>query len=120
MLNTLGLTNAQNASATNFDGNVTHIATGDNAVAPTVGDTALGNETFRGSLFGESLTENIVTKDLRISETENNGNTVNEIGTFDAASTGNMSSRKLTTSVAKTSSKVFFYRLKTTFVATNT
>jgi len=119
MLNTLALTNAQNAAATDLDGNVTHIAVGDDNTTPVVGNTALGNETYRGSLFSESLTNNVVVKDIRIDEASNNGNTVNEIGTFDAASSGNMSNHKLTTSVAKTSAKVFFYRLKTTFVASN-
>ena len=103
MLNTLALTNAQNAAATGLYANTTHMAVGDSTTTPVVADTALGNETYRSSLFGESLSDNVVTKDFRIDEASNNGNTVNEIGTFDAASAGNMSNHKLTTSAAKTS-----------------
>ena len=119
MLNTIALTNAQNAAAVNLDGNVTHMAVGDDDTTPVIADTALGNETFRDTVFNESVADNVVNKGLRMDETENNGNTVKEIGTFDGVAPGNMSNHKLTTSVAKTSAKVFFYRLKTTFVASN-
>ena len=115
---TLTLTNAQNAAATDLDGNLTHVAVGDDNTTPTEGDTDLGNTTYTDTKFASSLSANVVTVDLRLDVTENNGNTINEIGTKDGAS-GNLYTHDLTTSFAKTSSKEAFYRNKITFIASN-
>ena len=115
----LTLTNAQNSAATNLNSNITHIAVGNDNTTPTTGDTTLGSEDYREAQFSSNLSNNIVTNDLRLDVTENNGNTINEAGTFDASSGGNMYTRNLTTSFAKTSSKEAFYRIKTTFTASD-
>jgi len=81
---------------------ITNIATGTSATAPTVGDTALGGETIREVLFDttpivSSRIGFIMFQDVA----DNNGNNIQEAGTFDAASGGNMYSRSLTNLIAK-------------------
>jgi len=51
--------------------------------------------------------------------TQNNGNDIEEIGALDASSGGNLYLHSLTTSFSKTADKEAYYRLKTTFVASN-
>lgn len=114
----LTLTNAQNAAATDLNSNLTHITVGDDNTTPTVGDTDLGNTTYTDTKLSSSLNGNIVTIDMFLDVTENNTNTINEIGTKDGAS-GNLYTHNLTTSFAKTSSKEAFYRNKITFTASN-
>ena len=118
-LNTTALTNAQNSAASNLYTNITHIGVGTDNTAFDVAQTALVAETDRNALFGQLLSDNVVRKDVRFDETENNDNTVREIGTFNAASSGTMYTRNLTNPALKTANKAFFYRLKTTFVAEN-
>jgi hypothetical protein len=79
---------------------VTHIAVGDDDTTPTEGDTTLGNETFRDTATVTQSGLTLTVKGL-LDVTENNGNTVKELGLFDAAASGNMYSRNLTTVVDK-------------------
>jgi hypothetical protein len=117
VFNTIGLNLVQNNSATLINGLVTHIALGDDNTTPLISDTSLGNETFRDDTYADSVSSNVTNFDVRLDVTENNGNTIAEIGTFDDDTTGNMYSHNLTTSFAKTSSKEAYYRVKMTFVA---
>ena len=113
----VGLNLVQNNSATLINGEVTHISVGNDGTTPVITDTTLGNETFRDTLFANSVSSNVTTFDVKLDVTENNGETIAEIGTFDGSSGGNMYSRNLTTSFAKTSSKEAYYRVKMTFTA---
>ena len=114
---TYALNLVQNNSATLINGLVTHIAVGDDNTTPVIGDTTLGNETFRDAIYSDSVSSNVTNFDVKLDVTENNGETIAEIGTFDASSSGNMYSHNLTTSFAKTSSKEAYYRVKLTFEA---
>ena len=114
----LKLTNAQNASATEFGTNVSHIAIGSDDTTPLVSDTDLGAQTFIDSAENVVVIDNIVRCDIRLDVTENNGNTQREIGTKDGA-TGDIYDRNLLTEFIKTSSKEAYYRLKTTYTGRN-
>jgi len=109
----------QNTAATNFSSAVTDIAVGSGSTTPVSSQTTLVTETFRDGIDNTTLLANEVSKDLLLDVTENNSNTINEIGAFDDPAAGNMESRNLTTSFAKTSDKEAYYRLKTTFTAVN-
>lgn len=117
---TINLTESQNSAATNLYNKITHIAVGDGVTTPAVSDTTLTNETYRDSLYSQSIASNVVNKDIRLDVTENNGNNINEIGSFTASSGGDMHTHDLTTSFAKTADKEAYYRLKTTYTAVNT
>ena len=91
---------------------VTHMAVGDDNTTPVIGDTTLGNQTYIDSIFTSNTGGDFVFWDLRLDTTENNGNTIKEIGTFDAASSGNMFTRNLTTVFDKTSSKEAYYQVR--------
>ena len=91
---------------------ITHIAVGDDDTTPTESDTTLGNETYRDAIFTSNVGANFLTWDVRLDSTENNGNTIKEIGSFDAASVGNMYTRNLTTVFDKTSAKEAYYQIK--------
>jgi hypothetical protein len=56
---------------------------------------------------------------LRLDVTENNGNTQNEVGGFDAGSGGTMYFRNLVTSLSKDNTKESLYRVRNFFTATN-
>lgn len=111
------LTQAQNSAASNLNSNITHIAVGDDNTPYSVGDTSLGNQTFIQTIDTQKVSSNVVTADVRLDATENNGNDIDEIGLLDAASSGNLYTRNITTNFAKTSSNEAFYRVKVTYTA---
>jgi hypothetical protein len=79
-----------------------YIAVGDDATAPVVGNTTLGNETDREALFeAASIITNTIRMYIFLDTTENNGNDINEAGLFDAASSGTMFARSLSNSITK-------------------
>lgn len=90
---------------------VEYVAVGDDNTTPIESDTTLGNETYREINYSKTLNPDNMSITTRIDETENNGNTINEIGIFDESSGGNMYSHNLVTSFEKTSSKVAYYRI---------
>jgi len=81
---------------------ITHLAVGDDDTAPTEGDTTLGNETFREATISSSVTLQGASFQIFMDTTENNGNDIKEIGSFDDPTTGNMYTRDLTNVIVKT------------------
>lgn len=82
-----------------------HIAIGTGSTAATVTDTALGTEVDRNALASDSATTGVITYKAFFSKSEANGNTIAEVGLFDAAASGNMFCRSvLSSTVAKTAS----------------
>ena len=99
----------------------THIALGDDNTPPTVSDTALGNEFIRKT-FEESIKNTSVNTflfEIKLGLSEGNGNTIREIGIFDAASGGTLGVHNLTNEVAKTSDKEVVIDLQVSVSASN-
>ena len=98
--------NIRDDAASYISSTFTHIAVGDDNTTPTTGDTTLGNELLRIAFTDTTgPTNGVYTMSMRISTTQLNGNTIREIGVFNAASGGTMLTRLLTTEYAKTSDK---------------
>lgn len=98
---------------------LTHGAVGDGATAPTVGDTVLDNETYRVAIDSVDTTtpgELVVT--VIIGFTFNNGNTVAEVGLFDAVAAGELKERSLVTSIAKVSTLQLYLDFTFTWTVT--
>lgn len=87
---------------TGIDTTYTHIAVGDDNTTPVVGDTALGNETFRDVFLQDGTTLTTFFAEIFLDTTENNGNDIKETGIFDAGAGGNMFNRSLTNVITKT------------------
>ncbi len=85
--------------------NGTHIAVGTGTGTPASTDTALGTEVLRKAIQESSSTTSTVTLSLWLATTEANGNSLTEVGSFNAASGGTMWQRDTFTAFAKTSSK---------------
>lgn len=87
--------------------NVTHMAVGTGTTAVVATDTALETEVLRKTFqdhTNDSTNHNTV-YEMWISSTEANGDTLGEVGIFNAASAGDMLCRTvLGTTIAKTSS----------------
>jgi hypothetical protein len=113
------LQDIQNNAATFYSADITHVAIGSGGTSPLESDTTLATETFRKLADNVSTIQNESRTRVRFDVTENNGNTVREIGAFDASSGGSMSLRNLTTVKAKTATKEFFYLLRNIFTASN-
>lgn len=82
----------------------THLAVGTDNTTPTVGDTTLGNEVLRKARqeFTRGTSDVIIS--LFLNSLEANGNSLKEVGMFDAASAGNLQERSIFTTITKTSS----------------
>jgi hypothetical protein len=81
-----------------------HIAIGTGTTAAAVTDTALVTEVDRNALISDSAATGVITYKAFFSKAEANGNTIAEVGLFDAASSGNMFCRSvLSSTIAKTS-----------------
>ena len=92
---------------------VTHMGVGDGTSTPLITDTALENETYREAITASgpaTVSSNFIFWDMKIDQAENNGNTQNEIATFDAASSGNAYTHSRLTTFDKTSAKVAYYQ----------
>jgi len=99
------MNNARNSLFNQFINNISHIAVGDDNTTPVVTDTSLGNQTYIESATVTQSGLSITSKTV-LEITENNGNTVKELGIFDRESLGNMYTRTLTTVVDKDSDTV--------------
>jgi len=93
----------------------THMAVGTGAVAPALGDTALGTESARVALTSKTRSTNVLTLVGDYAAGTATA-TLTEAGVFDAASTGNMYSRATFTGIAKGASDT----LKVTWTWTQT
>ena len=94
---------------------VTHIAVGDDDTTPTPADTTLGNETLRNAVDEYDTSQTgVIVASLRVGVGENNGNDIDEVGGFDAASSGNLKNRSLITTISKTSDIQVYIDLKYT------
>lgn len=105
MVNTTGfLSTIKTAVKAAVVSNATHMAVGDDNTAPTVGDTTLGNELTRKARqeYTEGTSDVIIS--LFLNSTESNGNSLKEVGMFDAGAAGNLLERNTFTTISKTSS----------------
>ena len=82
----------------------THLAVGVSGATATIGDTTLGDEKTRKARQEYTEGTSDVITSLWINSAESNGNTLKEVGVFDASSGGNMASRNTFTDISKTSS----------------
>lgn len=83
----------------------THIAVGTGTATPLVTDTALVTEVLREVFSQVSKgTTGKVTFEMTLATTEANGNTLTEVGIFNAASAGDLLARVVFPGIAKTSS----------------
>jgi hypothetical protein len=96
-------------------GKPTHMAVGTGAVAPALGDTALGTESARVALTSKTRSANVLTLVGDYAAGTATA-TLTEAGVFDAATTGNMYSRATFTGIAKGSADT----LKCTWTWTQT
>lgn len=82
---------------------ISHIATGTGTTPFTSNNTTLESETYRDAIVGTAKqTGNKIRYKLNQDINENNGVEVNEIGTFNASSAGDMYSRSLLQGFDKT------------------
>lgn len=99
LITSAGKAVAASAMSNNSNG-ISHIAVGDGTTAPTIGDTALSNEQFRGAVLSTSRDgAGGLTLTLTLGTGDNNGNTIAESGLFDASSGGNLIARVVYDSV---------------------
>jgi len=82
----------------------THLAVGTDNTAATVGDTALGAEVTRKARQEYTRGTSDVVFSLFLNSLESNGNSLKEVGMFDAAAAGNLLERNTFTAIAKSSS----------------
>ena len=91
----------------NVEDETTHVAFGSGSGTPTENDSMMENEIIR--VAREEVSRDVATGETTISATlgltQANGNTINRVATFDAASGGNMSSHSVISEVAKTNEK---------------
>ena len=82
----------------------THVAVGTDNTTPTVSDTTLGSEEERNARqeYTEGTSDVIISG--FINSTEANSTSLQEVGVFDAASSGNMMMHETFTAISKTSS----------------
>ena len=82
-----------------------HIGIGTGTTAAAVTDTALATEVDRNAFISQSASAGVITYKAFFSKSEANGNTIAEVGLFDAAASGNMFCRSiLSSTIAKTAS----------------
>lgn len=100
------LTSLRSNIKDDIETDITHIAVGDDNTSPSSGQTDLVSETFRSAVDSTDKTSIIdeITSSMTILTTENNGNTIKEVGGFDDSSGGSMAFRNvLGTVINKTS-----------------
>lgn len=97
----------------------TYGAVGTANTTPDESDTALGSEVFRDTVdeFDMTVTDQF-TASLQVLTTEANGNTIREVGFFDAASAGNLWTRHTLNSIAKTSDIQLYLDVEVTISVT--
>lgn len=86
-----------------------YLGVGDGTTPPNASNTQLVNELLRKNILVDDISldtnNGTYTITIRINPPELVGDTINEIGLFDASSSGNMFSRNLTNSYIKTNDK---------------
>ncbi len=95
-----------------------HIAAGDGATLPVIGDTALVNELIRGPLVSVLVTDNgasgLLTARYIMGTTQGNGSTFREAGLFNVATQGEANevcyARVIHADKAKLSTKILIYQ----------
>lgn len=93
----------------------THIAVGDDDTPSMITDTTLGNETYRRAVDEVDTTGTGKTLvSIRIPTTDNNGEDISEVGSFDDPSAGEMKSRDTMITITKTSDIQVFLDLEFT------
>ena len=105
MVNTTGfLSTIKTAVKASVIAESTHLAVGTDNTAATAGDTALGAQVTIKTRqeYTEGTSDVIVS--LFLNSVESNGNSLKEVGVFDAASSGDMAMRDTFTAIAKTNS----------------
>lgn len=96
------------AVVTDMDTEITHVGYGSGTAGPNPSDTTLQTETFRNAKFSSIINVGEIRVIGRLSTSENNNSNA-EIGTFDAASSGNMSMHNALNIFTKTSSMTVNY-----------
>lgn len=93
LVTTVGLTQAAKRIGGVTANAITYIAIGDDATAPAVGQTALVGTELERVLATAAVSGDTLSLTATLGSTLSETKTIREIGTFDAASTGNMFSR---------------------------
>lgn len=100
---------------------LTHGAVGTDDTAPAASDTTLGAEVERNARSSvDKSTDNIIVASLEIASTEANGNTIQEAGWFNDATSGTMWLRTLVNDINKTSDVQLFLDTQITITVTDT
>lgn len=89
---------------------LSHFAVGTDNTVPSVGQTALGVEVARYAVSSFSVGTGTVTANMYLSTTRANGNTLTEVGLFNASSAGTMVARLTHTPIIKTSDVTVLYQ----------
>lgn len=76
-----------------IDDNTGYMAIGTDTTTPTADDTALGAEVVRNTRQESSVYNNTITVSGYFTSTQANGSDLSEVGVFNAASVGTMTSR---------------------------
>ena len=89
---------------TTISGASTHLAVGTGTTTATAADTSLETEVTRKARQEITTGTSDIIVSLFLNSTEGNGNSLTEVGVFDAGAAGNMAERDTFTAIAKTSS----------------
>jgi len=104
MVNTTGfLTTIKSGVLDTVIASATHLAVGDDDTAAVAGDTALGNELTRKARQEYTRGASDIIISLYLNSLESNGNSLKEVGMFDAVSAGNLLERNTFTTISKSS-----------------
>jgi len=105
MVNTTGfLSTVKTGVLDLIETEATHMAVGDDDTTPTAADTALGNELTRKTVQEVTRGTSDVIVSMFLNSTESNGNSLKEVGIFNASSAGDMMERNTFTTINKSSS----------------
>ena len=102
-----------------IDTQETYMAVSTDTTAPTVSDTTLGGTELRQAVLSSSTTSNSITKEVFISASQFNGNTINKAGTYSASSGANLLGASLTNSIVKNATTEVFVSITTTVSVVN-
>lgn len=106
-----GVTQIRDYMATQANSAPTYLAVGTAITAETKADTTLGTETGRYALDSVTTGTGTVTYIYSVTTAQQNGNSLTEVGIFNAASSGTMTSRTVHNALAKTSSDTLQYQI---------
>ncbi|MAH49946.1 hypothetical protein CMI37_29275 [Candidatus Pacearchaeota archaeon] len=94
----------------------THFGVGDDNTAETKADTALANELTTDTIDTDSTSDKQVEYTWTLLSTEQNSQSLKEVGLFNAAAAGDMFTRATHATVAKTSSIEVRYKIRVRLV----